>query len=379
MLRIQTASVTRCIGWMLGVVSTVCLVAGGPAPALAQSPVFKRFFVSGHSLTDDPLAEYIAAIGKSRGVEMSWNEQIVIGSPLRVRTRGETNRPGLWDGYRLGKNANGRTGLDILKEFSKQNSRPYDTLIVTEGHKPVPNLIWNDTVRYLRHVHERLIEHNPAARTFLYESWESVKDKSAPDPWIAVVRDESKVWSCVASRINTSLQHEGRTDRIATIPVGVALADLVEAIGKGAVAPLVQPARTSAFDGILSDDVHLTQFGYYYVALFTYVSVTNQPVEGVWRPPGISPATALALQTLAWTSHQKRSVAAPPDLTDCRQLMTTRFCDAWNAYGPNKWSAPQPGCKTYFARETMALEGEHGPNPFAFDPAADAAYWFAPP
>lgn len=374
--------------WKLVVIlaGSAFVVLSGPGAASAQSTlvqgstVSKRFFLSGHSLTDDPLAEYIAAIGKSGGTDITWNQQIVIGSPIRYRTRGDNNKPGLWNGYSLGKNKNGITGLDILKEFGQRSGHLYDTLIVAEGHKSVSGLIWNDTVRYLRHFHERMIEHNPATRTFLFESWESIRDKSKPEPWVALERDGSKLWSCVAGRINASLKLEGRADRIETIPVGAGLAELIEAISKGAMPSLVTASGKSGIDEILSDDVHLANAGRYYVALLTYVIITDKPVEGVWRPRAVSELTALALQKFAWGFHQERKKSFTQlDMADCRRLLTTGFCDAWNAYVPDQWASPQPGCKAYFSRETMALDRSHAPNPFAFDPAADGAYWFPPP
>jgi hypothetical protein len=386
MVRVGIFSACRTATWKLLLAGTACAVLGGTGAAVAQGPtaqahvVSKRLFLSGHSLTDDPLAEHIEAIAKSRGVDMAWNQQIIIGSPIRVRTRGDSNKPGPWNGYSLGKNKGGAKDLDILKEFGQRSGQPYDTLIVAEGHKLVAGLIWNDTVRYLRHFHERMIEHNPSARTFLFESWESVRDKLKPEPWVALERDGSKLWRCVADRINMSLKHEGRADRIETIPVGAGLAELIEAIGKGSVPSLAPAGGKSAIDEILADDVHPANAGRYYVALLTYVTITGQPVEGVWRPRTVPESTALALQKFAWSFHrQRKETFTPLDMAGCRRLLTTSFCDAWNAYVPDQWAGPQPGCKGFFARETMALDRNHAPNPFAFDPDADRAYWFPPP
>jgi hypothetical protein len=364
------------------VISAFTFIGGGQSAAQDTSVpagASKRFFVSGHSLTDDPYAEYIAAIGKSRGIDMTWNEQIVIGSPILLRTRGESNKPGAWNGYRLGKNRNG-SNLDILKEFSQRDGRPYDTLIITEAHKSLAQLIWNDTVRYLRHFHERMHGHNPSAQTFLFESWEGINDKANPEPWVALERDGSKLWSCVASRINMSLQHEGRADRVATIPVGAALAELIEAMGKGAMPSITAAAGKLAIDEILSDDVHLTHTGRYYVALLTYVVMTGQTVEGAWRPRSVPEPIALALQKFVWTFYQDRKKSfTPPDMAGCRRLLATSFCDAWNTYVPNKWVSRQGNCKVFFTRETMALDSHNAPNPFAFVPASDGAYWLPPP
>jgi hypothetical protein len=346
-------------------------------PSLPQS---KRFFLSGHSLTDDPLAEHITAIVRSRGGEMTWNQQIVIGSPIRVRTKGDSKLPGDWNGYGLGKNKNGTSGLFILKELKKGTGLTYDTLIIAEGHKSVAGLIWNDTVRYLRHFHERMIEHNPATRTFLFEPWESIRDKANPAPWIALERNGSKVWGCVAERVNVSLRHEGRPDRIATIPAGAGLAALVESMAAGAVPELTAPPGKRQIDGLIQDDVHLSLKGVYFLALLSAATLSDRTVEGAWKPRGIDDAAALALQRFAWRFHvQRRDAALTSDLASCRAFMANQFCDAWNTYVPDQWASAQSNCKAYFARATSALDGEHAQNPFAFEAASDQAYWLPPP
>src|ERR1700752_3843257 len=60
------------------------------------------FFISGHSLTDNPYADYLVHITKSLGVSSEYNQQIVIGSPLRVRTRGNDPNSKDFPGYQLG-------------------------------------------------------------------------------------------------------------------------------------------------------------------------------------------------------------------------------------------------------------------------------------
>lgn len=378
---------TRYFSWSwlrcLAAVCLTCLSLTGVAAqdsgqSIGAAP--KRFLLSGHSLTDEPFAQYLVAIGKSQGVDVDWNQQIVIGSPMRVRTRGESTRPGDWNGYSLGKNRDGRTGLDILAELKKPTSKPFDTLIVAEGHKLIAQLIWNDPVRYLRHFHDRMFEHNQATRTYLFEPWETLTDKSTPAPWIALERDGTKLWRCVVDRINLSLAHENRQDRVRTIPVGAALADLVDAISRGEVPDIKPLANRPALDLILKDGVHLAPMGYYFAALVSYAIMTDKPVTTTWQPQGVPVEAARALQKFVADFHRRRATEFKPlDMAGCRELLTTRFCDAWNAYVPDQWSAPQPGCKAFFARTTMALEKMHAPNPFAFSPKDDAAYWFAAP
>ena len=53
------------------------------------------------------------------------------------------------------------------------------------------SMIWHDTVRYLRHFHERFIAANPRGTTWFYESWLYVSDKDDPRRWIAFEREAS--------------------------------------------------------------------------------------------------------------------------------------------------------------------------------------------
>lgn len=339
-----------------------------------------RFFVSGHSLTDDPFAEEVAQIVASLGQRADWNQQIVIGSPISWRSYGDGSRA--WGGYRLGKNRDHREGLNVAEEFVRAGrTEPYDTLILAEGHNTVAVIFWHDTVRYVRHFHERLIAGNPSGRTYVFESWESIRDKSDPAPWIALERAARPIWSCVARRVNASLAREGRADRVGSIPTGYALAQVIEAVAAGKVEGLSAGSPRAAVDLFLSDDVHLTPLGRYYVALVTAGAITGRPLDGAWRPRSVSVPQAAALQRVAGEVLAGYTrLDEGTDFADCRKRLTGGFCAAWNAYVPSKWVGPVPDCARYFARTTMRLEGFETPNPFVLpDRAEDAAYWFRSP
>ncbi|MFM9849110.1 MAG: hypothetical protein ACKVP3_18345, partial [Hyphomicrobiaceae bacterium] len=336
----------------------ICLISSSAvlsAPVSEQTSI--KFFVSGHSLTDDPFADYIVAIGQSQSLKMSYEEQIVIGSPLRWRTLGDTDKDPPWSGYGYGNNKGGRTGLDVRTAFAQSKSDPFDVLIVTEGHHSVSELVWNDTPRYLRHFHEHFIRQNPSGRTFFFEPWEGISDKANPQPWIALEQQGTRVWRCMANRINASLAHEGRRDRIHSIPAGAALAMLIDASLRGDVSVLKADTQAATVNLFFSDDVHLAPLGRYYLALLSYVWMTGNEVNGAWRPNGISEAQAEAVQKFAFSYYQsvQNDAGKDLDLSGCRKLMTGGFCDAWNAYVPGKWIGKIDQCTPFFARETPAL------------------------
>lgn len=354
---------------------------GSTAPAPAPSPPTSptgigaplsgaRFFVTGHSLTDNPLVDDIAAIARSLGMLARYNQQISIASTINYRTRGAGPT---WD---IGKNREG-SGMNVVRELRQPQTIDgdrYDTLIITERHDLVSVVIWENTVRHLRHFHERLIEGNPAARTYFYESWADVSDKDDPRAWIAHERGASVAWQCVATRVNTSLQAEGRTDRLTPLPVGAAIAELVERATQGAgVAGVTGNSVRETVDRIFSDSVHMTRLGVYYVALINYAAIYRRSPEGAWAPSGVTATQARSLQQAAWdfVSRFYRDYA-PRNLEQCRAYMRDSFCATYSGY--RGLSATEfANCGRAFSRESID-------NPLYFDPARDATYWFpAPP
>lgn len=360
-----------------------------PSSAVAQSGARKsepatpsgkafNFFISGHSLNDNPLPEYLAALAGGQGYKPRWNQQMVVGSPIGWRTWGGK---GNWTGYREGKNANGQNNMDVVRELrERRGPDAYQALIVAEGHNTLAIVRWHEPARYLRHFHELLIEGNPSGKTYLYEPWEDITDLANPTPWIKLERDASKVWSCVVDRINMSLEHEGRPDRVGSLPIGSGLTTLVERATTEKLPGISGATVTETMKRIFHDNVHLNRIGIYYAALLTYMGVTGETPSKFWQPPGITNEQAASLQQVALQFHRSSVQAKRPmALQDCRRLLLDTFCDDWNRYVPSKWVGPVHDCKPYFARTNMAVERFETPNPFVFDPQSDAAYWHKPP
>lgn len=277
------------------------------APAILPSAMeARRLFISGHSLTDHPYPTQLAAIAESLGRPIQWNVQNQFGSSLRARTRGEPaddGTPAQWTGYRHGKDRYGRN-VDVLDELAHPGTtdgKPYDTLLVTEQHTLLGNIVWNGTGRYLRDFHDRMIRINPGAQSFLFASWLGINDLNNPDRWISYERSASLVWACLAEEINRSLAQTGRQDRIQVLPAALALATLVKRATSEAFVPGITQADTSAtMRHLFSDDVHLTKTGSYYIALTSYAFLYRRPPSPAWAPPGMPPTTAEALQKHAW-------------------------------------------------------------------------------
>jgi hypothetical protein len=323
---------------------------------------------------DNPFPDYFASIAQSLNTPVWWNQQNGIGSPLRVRTRGNDVNSTSFSGYSRGKN---RSSFDMnvvneLRQPQTISGQRYDTLILTERHDIVGVIMWENTVAYARHFHERLIEGNPQANTYLYHSWLGLTNKNEPSSWINHERAMAPAWQCVASRVNQSLQHEGRRDRMVYLPAGLALASLVEQATQGAGVPGVTGASVrETVDRLIRDDVHLTPLGNYYMALVNYASVYRRSPLNAWAPAGVTAVQAQSLQTFAWqvvSNHYSTFTAL--DLAQCRAAMQNTVCAAYYSYTNQPQHAA--GCSRFYSATTQQ-------NPFYFDAATDRNYWFPAP
>jgi hypothetical protein len=346
-------------------------------------------FISGHSLTD-PLPEHLILIAQSMGTGIEWNRQSLPGSAIRIRTRGLGENEAAWGGYRTGANREGEN-MDVLSELRAPQTigaPAYDVLLITEQHGLLGSLVWNDTVRYLRHYHDRFIEANPNGTTYLYAPWISLNDKSDPRRWIAYERLAAPIWQCIASRVNVALAHEGRADRIVTIPVALALAELIDrAISPEGIPGVSRMSVRDTVDALVSDDVHVSETGAYFVSLVTYSAVYRRSPVGSSFPVSISPEAALALQRFAWGFVDRffRSYS-PVSLNECRDRVVREFNSVYWSYERDIGFARDEGAVRALAKITkLRIQWRQlfgtldSSNPFYFDPATNDQYWFREP
>lgn len=316
-----------------------------------------RVFVSGHSLTDDPFVSYIEDIATKKGDSYNYNQQIVIGSPIRYRSEGVDSNTSTWEGYTLGKNRQGGSGLNVVSELLNPQtlgaSERYDTLVLAENHSLLDMIRWENTVVGVRHYHDRLIAGNSQARSYLYHTWLDL-DKSDPATWISYEKTSQVVWECVTSKVNESLQAANRSDRITALPASGALVDLVERAIADQV-PGITGTVSQKMDAIFIDDVHTTTLGMYYMALVTYSAVYGKSPESIAPPSGISATTAAALQTIAWNyinTYYSRANPGVRTMTECRNHTSQNVCTPYF----NLKARPDQiaGCQSYFSDSTAS-------------------------
>jgi len=386
-LAIGTAAASACRADEAG------LLTGGTGTIRQDAPAPRetaRIFVSGHSLTNHPFPDYLATIAESLSTPAIWNQQNLFGSSIRERVRGRGAGETGWAGYSQGENRDG-AGLNVVDELRRPktiDSDRYDALIITEQHTLLGSLIWNDTVRYLRHFHDRLIDGNPEATTYLYHSWISLNDKDDPARWIAYEREAYWAWQCVAARINQSLAAEGRTDRVLPLPAAASLAALVERATRGAGLPGISGSSVrQTMDRLFRDDVHLTSLGTYYTALVSYATVYRRPPIGAWAPSDVDEAQAALLQQMAWafvteSAGEKSAVS----LEACRAFVSGTFVYTyWSYVRDTYWRQEGNVVRAYakwlqhLTRWRYRLSRDDDDNPLTFNAAHDRAYWYPPP
>jgi hypothetical protein len=345
---------------------------GNPAP-LNGSATKVNVFYTGHSLVDDPLAANTEAIATSLGRSTRWNEQIVLGSPVRTRTRGDDTQSTDFPGYSSGKNRDGG-GMNVVDELSTRASiggEAYQAVVLAERHDVAQTLEYEDTVRYTRHFHDRAAQGSPGVNTYVYHAWWNLYDRDNPQPWIDLERSATTVWQCVASRINQSLATEGRGERLRYMPAGLALAEAIDAGIRGGMPGISAGSPRETIANLMRDEVHLTPLGVYYMSLVNYASLFRASPVGAWAPEGVSPEQRQTLQAKAWEvvgNYYARETE--PSMDACRAHMRDRFCTAF--YGYDGRAAQSSRCVAHFTTASPA-------NPFYFDAASDASYWLPGP
>lgn len=370
--------------------STLPGVVALPIDRPGSVPDPAAIFISGHSLVDRPFPDQLTTIAASLGTPMEWNRQYIVGSSIMARTRGANAPEGTWGGYRSGENRDG-AGMDVLAELRDPktiSARAYDVLLITEQHWLLSTLLLADTVRFLRHYHDRFIEASPRGRTYFFESWLAVNDKSDPRRWIDYERAASRAWRCIVTRVNNSLAREGREDRIVSLPAGLALAELVAAATKGTGVPGVTRATPrQTVELLIDDDVHPTNVGRYFIALVTYSAIYHRDPMGAAAPTDVERETAESLQSFAWRfvrDYYARQTTT--SLEDCRKEVATSFSATYGVYFRDTYYVPDLGTLRAWVRWVRRrvewawiFSRKDSRNPLYFDPSTDSSYWFPPP
>ena len=275
-----------------------CALSAG----LAQAAPPQRIFYSGHSLLEEPLPSGVAAIAASLGTTVQWQRHTPFGSSMRDRAGAAPSLAG------------------------------FDTLVVTEQHTLIGNLVWNDSVGQLQQLKARFVAANPGARTWFYASWLNLDDHTNPQRWLAYERAASPIWQCLVARVNATRSGE----QIAYLPAAALLAALVEQVSRGGVPGV-------SVEALFSDDVHLSPLGAYFMSLVLFATLFERSAQGAAVPPGVDVQAARTLQPMAWSLVQQeraqREAVAPQTCAERKRA----FIAPYAAYVRDVLEAPRIG------------------------------------
>jgi hypothetical protein len=329
----------------VSLVAVLCGLALVMTPPLSSGAAFaqdkaRRLFISGHSLTDRPMPDMIAAMAEQAGRPIVWERQHIGGSTIKRRSAGADGTPA-GSGYGAGTDRDGRP-IDMADAFKAEGG--YDTLLITEWHRVLDALEREGTVRHLREVQDRFIQANPSGTTYFYAPWADLADHRKPQGWIAFERRASPVWQCVVRRVNDGLARQSRRDRILFVPASLGLAELVAELTAPAGAPGFETLAAQEVIALLfTDNVHLTELGTYFVALVTYGSVFEADIRAAWAPASLDPIRAATLRAVAARFLERwKAEGGLPAKADCNAV-TLDFIPGYTAYMRDTYGVPEVG------------------------------------
>jgi hypothetical protein len=309
-------------------------LAAKALPDAATMETKRTIFISGHSLTDRPMPDFLSEIAKAAGRPIAWNGQHIAGSSIRNRSYGDSGSMP-WSGFSAGLDPDGKP-IDVIREWrtpSRANVGAYDILLITEQHRLLDSLLYQDTATFLREFEERFIASSPDGRTFFFTPWLDVSDKDDPRDWIAYERAAWPLWQCTIAGVNENMATKGSDETIHMVPASLALAALVEALSGSASYPGFKNRTTREItDAIFSDTVHLTPLGSLFVAAVTYDTLYGpQPERDV--PTTLDPVEAATVQDFAagFVDRYRSEIATSGERT-CASRPSLAFIARYTGY-----------------------------------------------
>jgi len=325
----------RHISCLLASLAAVTLNGSTPSPAGADHVATRsvlqlpkdapdHLFISGHSLTDPPFADYLAHLAQGEGRAFHWGMQSLAGSSLQDRSRAAVAHAGSGDE----RSVITRSGSDsAARALGADNALPYDALLLAEQHTLLESLIWKDTIGSAVDYIEHFTAANTSGPVYLFTTWLNLDDQHDPARWLSYERAAAHAWQCTSARI----AHLSNS-RVTLIPAADALATLVEEALAGRV-PWISGERASdTLRKIFIDDVHLTPAGTYFTALVTHGVMQGGLAHDLWTPATLDGGTGAALQDVARAYLATRGELVRTDERACRAYLAERFVPAYLHY-----------------------------------------------
>ncbi|WP_312950262.1 hypothetical protein [Agrobacterium sp.] len=349
---LSTAAVVVCVTGLMIMTSAISTPSSSEEPTVypllpapGEMDAKRHIFVSGHSLTPRPMLEFMSQISAAVEMPIVWNGQNLNGSSIKDRSFGGAES-GAWTGFDTGTDANGET-TDALAEMqspSKADAGKYDILLITEQHRLLDSLLWQQTGTYLRAYQERFIQSNPEGEVFFFTPWISLSDKNNARDWIEYERAAMPVWQCVVAKVNDQPLNQGPAHPIRIVPASLALADLVDhLIANPSTSGFAHESPRKIVDTFFEDDVHLTAAGNYFIAALTFQAIYGE-LKADDIPSSLSDEKARTLRKLAADFLARYRTDNPTfDREACGERPSLSFIFKYTGYIERTYVRPEKG------------------------------------
>jgi len=291
---------------LAAVATCIFLSVAGAVQSEETNPSMSLLY-SGHSLTASPLPNYVEMIADAAGARLNWNEQQLYGSSIKERLA----EPASSSRQPLDKQG------QPVSFSAATGAGPYSALIISEQNNVLDSFAWQQTEQTLRAYHEAFAAANPSSKTFFFVPWSGLSSRDQPGDWITFERAAYPVWRCMVGRVDQATPAQVDPHPVLPLPASIALAGVTERLMRPEN-PLKLSAATDVVAFLFTDDVHLTEAGTYFMALFTYAWLTSAPPPvGSWAPESLTQAEASELQAAAreiFLDLQEQEKTAATDL-----------------------------------------------------------------
>ncbi len=217
-----------------------------PAPPPTKP---QNVFHLGHSLVGPDMPVMLQQLA---GEEHDYSSQLGWGTPLK--SHWEPDEP--INGFEL------RNMPSEFKDAKEAiSSGEYNTLILTEMVEIQAAIKYFDSAKYLHEWVQLGRQSNPDIRVYFYETWHPLDDEEG---WLERLdKDLERYWE--KGILRSALAYEDQPEPVYIIPAGQVMAQFVREVERlGGVGPIND--RSDLF----SDEIHLTDYGTYLVALTHY-------------------------------------------------------------------------------------------------------------
>jgi len=217
-----------------------------PAPPPSR-PV--NVFHLGHSLVGPDMPVMLMQLA---GDGHNYSSQLGWGTPLKAH----------WDPEETINGFELRNAPSEYKDAKDAiSSGDYNTLILTEMVEIKDAIKYFDSGKYLHEWAQLGRQSNPDMRVYLYETWHPLDGE---EDWLdRLDKDLERYWE--KEILRRALAREDQPQPIYVIPAGQVMAQFVREIeSRGGVGPI------SSREDLFSDNIHLSDYGIYLVALTHY-------------------------------------------------------------------------------------------------------------